>query len=85
MHDRNGTPLLVGDLVLVEAVVGSVFAAEEYCNVTLVIGHEAPHGPANVHSTVTLNARQTLLLERVGVPASEPVTETVPTDAEGAE
>jgi len=64
MHDRNGTPVAKGDVVLVEAVIGDTYATEDYCNVTLRIGHEKPHGPDNVQSTVTLNARQVLLFKK---------------------
>lgn len=67
MHDRNGTPLKVGDVVLIEAKVSSTYAAPDYCNVTLSIGFDKPHGPDNVTSNVTLNARQTLLLQRSNV------------------
>jgi hypothetical protein len=57
-HDRSGKLLEVGDRVTIEATVAAVHAGEDYCNVTLAIGHELPHGPENVHGTVTLNARQ---------------------------
>ena len=64
MHDRNGTPLKKGDKVLLEATIGEVYTVEDYCNVNLQIGYDQPHGPANVQSSVTLNARQVLLLEK---------------------
>lgn len=35
MHDRNGTPLKVGDVVLIEATVDSLSPGEDYCNVSL--------------------------------------------------
>lgn len=35
MHDRNGTPLKRGDIVLVEAVVTEVSAHDDYCNVSI--------------------------------------------------
>ena len=35
MHDHNGTPLKVGDKVMVEFLVKEVHATEEYCNLTL--------------------------------------------------
>ncbi len=63
MDDRNGTPVKVGDKVLVEAVIGETYAAEDYCNVQLHIGYDKEHGPANVQSAVTLNARQVLLYQ----------------------
>jgi hypothetical protein len=65
MHDRNGTPVQKGDVVLVEAVIGETYASEEYCNVQLQIGDRSqPNGPHNVHSSVTLNAQQVLLFKR---------------------
>lgn len=64
MHDRNGTPLKAGDIVLVEAKIKETYASEDYCNVQLSIGFEKEHGPDNVTSSVTLNARQTLLLKK---------------------
>lgn len=35
MHDRNGTPLQKGDVVLVPAVITALQAGEDYCNVSL--------------------------------------------------
>lgn len=64
LHDRNGTPVKKGDTVLIEAVIGETYAAPDYCNVTLKIGADRPHGPDNVPSTVTLNARQVLLYRK---------------------
>ena len=64
MHDRNGTPIKVGDVVLLEAKITQTYATDDYCNVTLAIGFAKPNGPDNVTSAVTLNARQTLLLKR---------------------
>lgn len=64
MHDRNGSPLKEGDTVLIEAKITTCHASEDYCNVSLAIGSEKEHGPDNVHASVVLNARQTLLLKR---------------------
>ncbi len=64
MHDRNGTPLKIGDVVLIEAKISNTYACEDYCNVTVQVGFAKPHGPDNVTSALTLNARQALLLER---------------------
>jgi hypothetical protein len=64
MHDRNGTPIKKGDTVTIEGVISDMYATEEYCNVTLRIGYDKPHGPLNVQSSVTLNARQVLLVKR---------------------
>ena len=35
MHDRNGTPLRVGDLVQIPARVVSLSAGDDYCNAEL--------------------------------------------------
>ena len=35
MHDRNGTPLKIGDIVNVPCVIQNVCATEEYCNLGL--------------------------------------------------
>jgi hypothetical protein len=35
VHDRNGTPLKKGDLVLIPAVITELQAGEDYCNVSL--------------------------------------------------
>jgi hypothetical protein len=32
MHDRNGTPLRVGDIVMIPALVVSVQSTADYCN-----------------------------------------------------
>lgn len=34
MHDRNGTPLRVGDVISVEYVITNVSSAADYCNVS---------------------------------------------------
>lgn len=64
MHDRNGTPIKKGDIVMVEALVADTYACEDYCNAQLRIGFEKPHGADNVTSSVTVNTRQVLLLKR---------------------
>lgn len=35
MHDRNGTPLKKGDIVLIEAEITDLHPNEDYCNVSL--------------------------------------------------
>lgn len=39
MHDRNGTPLQEGDVVLIPARILDLHAGEEYCNVDLETIH----------------------------------------------
>jgi hypothetical protein len=34
MHDRNGTPLQMGDIVTLEMVITHVSPGPDYCNVT---------------------------------------------------
>jgi hypothetical protein len=63
MHDKNGTPIEKGDKVMIEAVIEEAHATEEFCNVTLGIGKDQEHGPFNIHSTVTLNAKQVEKIE----------------------
>jgi hypothetical protein len=62
-HDRKGKPLEPGDRVLIPAVVKSVQASEEYCNVTMVT--EEPMPPYTEGSMLTLNTRQ---VEKVETP-----------------
>lgn len=63
MHDKNGKPLKEGDKVLIEADITTCHATEEFCNITLAIGKDLPHGAFNIQTTVTLNAKQVELLE----------------------
>jgi hypothetical protein len=64
MHDRNGTPLKVGDVVLVEARVAEVYESADYCNARLDVGFEKEHGPDNVTGSITVNTRQVVLARR---------------------
>lgn len=63
MHDRNGTPVKKGDIVVIKARIKDVTGGVDYCNATLEVGYEAEHGPANVTGSIVVNTRQTLLLE----------------------
>ena len=60
MHDHNGTPLKVGDRVMVEFVVKQVHATEEFCNLTL----ESVHGrlPDEQKETAVINSHVAVLL-----------------------
>lgn len=64
MHDKNGKPIKTGDRVMIEAVITETHASETFCNVTLGIGRDRPHGEYNIQSTVTLNAKQVVLVEK---------------------
>ena len=35
MHDANGTPLVKGDRVIIEATITELSAQEDFCNVSL--------------------------------------------------
>lgn len=35
MHDRNGTPLKIGDVVLVPMTITDISQADDYCNVSM--------------------------------------------------
>lgn len=39
MHDRNGTPLKKGDVVLIPAVITELNGGEEFCNVSVETEH----------------------------------------------
>lgn len=39
MHDRNGTPLQKGNVVLIPCVITELNATEDFCNVTLQTVH----------------------------------------------
>lgn len=58
MHDKNGNPIQKGNTVIIEAVIEDTAAGEEYCNVQIGIGKDKEHGPANVQSTLWVNAKQ---------------------------
>lgn len=63
MHDRNGTPLQKGDVVLIPAVIKELHGGEEFCNVSL----ESLHGrrPDGLKETFySINTGVVLLHER---------------------
>ena len=68
MHDRNGTLIQEGDVVLIQAKVTAAYGGADYCNVTLAVGFEKEHGPDNVQSSLTVNTRQTVLFDRPAGP-----------------
>lgn len=39
MHDRNGTPLQKGDVVLIPAVITELNGGEDHCNVSVLTEH----------------------------------------------
>jgi hypothetical protein len=55
-HDAKGRELKVGDKVLVPAVVTSIAAGEDYCNLT--VQTERPMKPSDQPTMITFNASQ---------------------------
>lgn len=55
-HDRNGNLVKSGDTVIIEATVSTVYAAEDFCNATVIA--TAPMPGASSPTTITLNTRQ---------------------------
>lgn len=58
MHDKNGTELKVGDLVLVPAKITSLNSGEDYCNVSI----ETLHGRRPDGAKETMGAINTGVL-----------------------
>jgi hypothetical protein len=61
MHDRNGTPLKLGDIVTVKFRITATSSSADYCNVTL----ESVEGrkPDGAKETLVGNAAVTVLQE----------------------
>jgi len=63
MHDRNGTPLKKGDVVLVSARITDLSAGEDYCNVQLeTLAGRRPDG--NKETISAINTAVVVLHER---------------------
>lgn len=53
MHDRNGTPLKKGDVVLIPAVITDLSPGEDYCNVSLeTVAGRRPDGAKERFSAI---------------------------------
>lgn len=53
MHDRNGTELKVGDVVMVEAIVTQLQPNDDYCNVNLeTVDGRRPDGAKETISAI---------------------------------
>lgn len=63
MHDKNGKPLAVGDLVLIVAQVKELQSGEDYCNVTL----ETMEGRRPDGAKETIHAINTAVLVRANL------------------
>lgn len=61
MHDRNGTPLKVGDIVTVKMRIRDVYPTSDYCNITF----ESVEGrkPDGMKEVLTGNAAVVVLQE----------------------
>ena len=63
MHDRNDTPLKVGDCVLIEGVISNLSeSTPDYCNVTVqsVVGRK----PDGLQETLCINTNVLALMSR---------------------
>lgn len=66
MHDKNGTELKVGDVVLIPAIIKSLSPSEEYCNVSVETLHgRRPDGIPETFSAI--NTAVLVLHERISV------------------
>ncbi len=61
MHDRNGKPLAVGDVVTITAKIVQLHPAEDYCNV----GVETVYGRRPDDKKELIMAINTAVLEKV--------------------
>jgi hypothetical protein len=63
MHDRNSTPLKVGDIVEMPCRILEVYSTEEFCNVRLeTLYGRRPDGKKETFSAI--NTAQVVLTER---------------------
>ena len=66
-HDRNGKLLRDGDEVVLKGIIKSIQAFEEYCNAQVML---VPMPPYTDPYVITINTRQTELVEHADVPGS---------------
>lgn len=77
-HDRNGTPLRVGDKIMIEYVITDIQPTEDYCNITaLNIAGRKPDGEPEYFSG---NAAVTTLVQRLSELKIDPVQDGEPTE-----
>lgn len=61
-HDRHGTLLTVGDVVMLPCIVKKIELTEDYCNVTLETQYEMPPGPlvgnTAIRQSILVNSKQ---------------------------
>lgn len=79
MHDRDGRPLEVGDVVNVPCKITSIVSnSEHYCNVN--VETVEPMYPGDSKTSISLNAKQTVFSMRDGQNVES--NETVAADAQ---
>lgn len=62
-HDKNGTPIAVGDIVTLECKVIGISPSEDFCNCTLeTVEPMFPGDKPSVNSAI--NAKQVLLVKK---------------------
>ena len=66
-HDRNGKLLRDGDEVVLNGIIRSIQTGDEYCNAQVAL---APMPPYTEPYIITINTRQTELVEHADVPGS---------------
>jgi hypothetical protein len=62
-HDKNGTPIKAGDLVVVECKVVSVTPDQDFCNLTLESLLAMPGNGVKM-TIAAINAKQVLLTQK---------------------
>jgi hypothetical protein len=65
MHDRNGTELKKGDIVLITAEIMDLYAGDEYCNTSLRTVHGRRPDGAQEHIGAINTGVLTLLQRRL--------------------
>jgi len=67
MHDANGTPLKVGDIVNIPCVIQQVQATDDFCNIFLetILGRR-PDGQKDHFGAI--NTAQVVLVSRAAIP-----------------
>lgn len=60
-HDKNGEPLVEGDLVMIPAVIKGISTGTDYCNLSLETVE--PMFPGEHKTGISLNAKQVLKAE----------------------
>jgi len=76
-HDAKGTPLQIGDRVLIPGILTGIAPTDEYCNCAVDLEHFMP--PDKTTTTLlNINTRQLIKAEPAEAPASK-INRPVPT------